>query len=94
MPDLVDFVYSAPTQLSGLFTPLIGQEETMLAMMEECGISNFRLWCRVGWIGRGPDGIVGAWCSRSLDSDLARDSGTRPELAIDPVPDPECPVTP
>lgn len=54
MPDLVDFGFSARPSLRGRLHTVVGQAETMLAMLEELGISNLSV------VGAGMGGSVAA----------------------------------
>jgi pimeloyl-ACP methyl ester carboxylesterase len=54
MPDLVDFGFSARPSLRGRLHTVVGQAETMLAMLEELGISNLSV------VGAGFGGSVAA----------------------------------
>jgi len=54
MPDLVDFGFSARPSFRGRLHTVVGQAETMLAMLEELGISNLSV------VGAGLGGSVAA----------------------------------
>lgn len=54
MPDLVDFGFSARPSLRGRLHTVVGQAETMLAMLEELGISNVTV------VGAGLGGSIAA----------------------------------
>ena len=54
MPDLVDFGFSARPDARGRLHTVVGQAETMLAMLEELGIS------KVSVVGAGLGGVIAA----------------------------------
>lgn len=63
MPDLVDFGFSARPSSRGRLHTVVGQAETMLAMLEELGISNLSV------VGAGMGGSVAAQMA-SLEPDV------------------------